>query len=145
MDEVNICLKAHNDIGNHSCTLCGKTTTLIGVDFFLEGTWDAVCYECARQYCEPGLLLAWVAYTQKQREIVGLITHEDAIPDEEDRVRLSIQLANRIIARITEPELIQSDLAALEKLAAQEKNIQVKQFLNATVTVLQEAIKDMNQ
>jgi hypothetical protein len=145
MDEISICLKAHNDIGNQSCAICHKDTALIGVDFFLEGTWDAVCYECARKHAEPGLLLAWVAYTQKESEIVGLITHADTVPDEEDRIRHAIQLANRVLARITEPELVQADIEALERLTAEEENGQVKQFMQAIVDTLQEAIDDMNQ
>jgi hypothetical protein len=145
MDNISICLKAHNGIGNHPCAICSKNTTLIGVDFFLEGTWDAVCYNCARQHAEPGLLLAWVAYTQKQSEIMGLISHAETLADGEDRVRIVTQLANRVIARITEPELVQDDLKTLVRLAAQESNAQMKQYFLATVDALQEAIEDMNQ
>jgi len=144
MNKIDVCLKAHNGIGNHPCVLCRRNTVLIGVDFFVEGSWDAVCYNCARENAEPGLLLAWVAYIQKQSEIIGLLSHEETLPDEEDRIRHAIQMANRVIARITEPELVLDSLKTIEVLAKQEKEPHVKQFMTALYDMLHQAIKDMN-
>jgi hypothetical protein len=76
---------------------------------------------------------------------MGLISHAETLADGEDRVRIVTQLANRVIARITEPELVQDDLKTLVRLAAQESNAQMKQYFLATVDALQEAIEDMNQ
>jgi len=51
-----IVLKHNNCATNDPCALCGaRTDPVVGLDFFLAGTWALVCDGCAEAHA-PGLL-----------------------------------------------------------------------------------------
>lgn len=58
MTPKRICLKFSNAGIRNDCGICGCfNCTEIGLELFVEGTWQAVCDECGKRYA-PELIEA---------------------------------------------------------------------------------------
>ena len=66
LEALAIVLKGNNVQCGDVCALCGKEADQIGVDYFLEGTWRAVCEACALKK-QPALVMARRLYNVTQQ------------------------------------------------------------------------------
>lgn len=52
-----ICIKPNNFVCNEACATCGRLHRVEDPGYFLEGTWESVCGDCASKFA-PSLVAA---------------------------------------------------------------------------------------